>query len=90
MTCNGLNKIHAKNLITKKNSCNSLIPLPLPHNFSNCPSLIKDRFEQVEHELPLLTFRLDQQDFLSYRKFHIGTTRKLVAIYISARISGIC
>ena len=38
-SCNGLNKIHAKNLITKKNSCNSKIPLP-PHNFSNGPSLI--------------------------------------------------
>ena len=37
-SCNGLNKIHAKNLITKKNSCSSKIPLPL-HNFSNGPSL---------------------------------------------------
>ena len=37
-SCNGLNKIHAKNLITKKNSCSSKIPLP-PHNFSNGPSL---------------------------------------------------
>ena len=27
-SCNGLNKIHAKNLITKKNSCTSKIPLP--------------------------------------------------------------
>ena len=38
-SCNGLNKIHAKNLITKKNSCSSKIPLP-PHNFSNGRSLI--------------------------------------------------
>ena len=37
-SCNGLNKIHAKNLITKKNSCSSKIPLP-PLNFSNGPSL---------------------------------------------------
>ena len=37
-SCNGLNKIHAKNLITKKNSCSSKIPLP-PRNFSNGPSL---------------------------------------------------
>ena len=37
-SCNGLNKIHAKNLITKKNSCSSKIPYP-PHNFSNGPSL---------------------------------------------------
>ena len=29
-SCNGLNKIHAKNLITKKNSCSSKIPLPPP------------------------------------------------------------
>ena len=27
-SCNGLNKIHAKNLIAKKNSCTSKIPLP--------------------------------------------------------------
>ena len=27
-SCNGLNKIHAKNLITKKNSCSLKIPLP--------------------------------------------------------------
>ena len=31
-------KIHTRNLITKKNSCGSKIPLP-PHNFSNGPSL---------------------------------------------------
>ena len=41
-SCNGLNKIHAKNLITKKNSCSSKIPLPLPHNFSNGPSLKRE------------------------------------------------
>ena len=29
-SCNGLNKIHAKNLITKKNSCSSKIPPPPP------------------------------------------------------------
>ena len=40
-SCNGLNKIHAKNLIAKKNSCSSKIPLP-PNNFSNGPSLIED------------------------------------------------
>ena len=33
-------KIHTRNLITKKNSCGSKIPLPPPHNFSNGPSLI--------------------------------------------------
>ena len=32
-------KIHTRNLITKKNSCGSKIPLP-PNNFSNGPSLI--------------------------------------------------
>ena len=32
-SCNGLNKIHAKNLITKKNSCSSKIPLPPPITF---------------------------------------------------------
>ena len=39
--CNGLKKIHTRNLITKKNSCGSKIlssPPPL-HNFSNGPSL---------------------------------------------------
>ena len=35
-SCYGLNKIHTRNLITKKNS--SKIPHP-PHNFSNGPSL---------------------------------------------------
>ena len=37
-SCEGLKKIHTRNLITKKNSCSSKIPLP-PHNFSNGPSL---------------------------------------------------
>ena len=37
-SCYGLKKIHTRNLITKKNSCGSKIPLP-PHNFSNGPSL---------------------------------------------------
>ena len=32
-------KIHARNLIMKKNSCPSKIPHP-PHNFSDGPSLI--------------------------------------------------
>ena len=38
-SCFGLKKIHTRNLITKKNSCSSKIPLPPPHNFSNGPSL---------------------------------------------------
>ena len=37
-SCKDLKKIHTRNLITKKNSCGSKIPLP-PHNFSNGPSL---------------------------------------------------
>ena len=36
--CYGPQKIHTRNLITKKNSCGSKIPQP-PHNFSNGPSL---------------------------------------------------
>ena len=36
-SCYALKKIHTRNLITKKNSCGSKIPLP-PHNFSNGPS----------------------------------------------------
>ena len=39
MVCYGLKKIHTRNLITKKNSCGSKIPLPPPPNFSNGPSL---------------------------------------------------
>ena len=38
-------KIHARNLIPKKNSCGSKIalpPSPTPHNFSNGPSLITE------------------------------------------------
>ena len=38
-SCYGLKKIHTRNLITKKNSCGSKIPLPPPNNFSNGPSL---------------------------------------------------
>ena len=37
-SCYGLKKIHTRNLITKKNSCGSKIPLP-PHNLSNGPAL---------------------------------------------------
>ena len=40
--CYGLKKIHTRNMITKKISCCSKIPLlppPPPHNFSNGPSL---------------------------------------------------
>ena len=37
-SCCGLKKIHTRNLITKKNSCGSKIPLP-PDKFSNGPSL---------------------------------------------------
>ena len=39
-SCYGLKKVHTRNLITKKNSCGSKIPLP-PHNFSNGPSLTR-------------------------------------------------
>ena len=39
----GLKKVHARNLITEKNSCDSKIPHPPPppihHNFSNGSSL---------------------------------------------------
>ena len=45
-SCNGLNKIHAKNLITKKNFCSSKIPLPPLHNFSNGPSLTSHLYFQ--------------------------------------------
>ena len=39
-SCYGLKKIHTRNLITKKNSCRSKIPLPPPpHNVSNGRSL---------------------------------------------------
>ena len=44
-SCYGLKKIHTGNLITKKNSCGSKIPLP-PHNLSNGPSL--DCNEQLD------------------------------------------
>ena len=39
-SCYGLKKIYTRNLVTKKNSCGSKIPLPPPHNFSNSPSLM--------------------------------------------------
>ena len=59
-SCYGLKKIHTRTLITKKNSCGSEIPLPLPpHNFSNGPSLILihsiDIFSKTE-ECDLTTF----------------------------------
>ena len=42
LSCYGLKKIYTRNLVTKKNSCGSKIPLPPPppHNFSNSPSLM--------------------------------------------------
>ena len=45
-SCYGLKKIHTRNLITKKNSCCSKIPLPPRHNFSNGPSL---KYLEVGH-----------------------------------------
>ena len=39
-SCYGPKKIRTWNLITKKYSCGSKIPLPPPHNISNGPSLI--------------------------------------------------
>ena len=50
-SCKGLKKIHTRNLITKKNSCGSKIPLP-PHNFSNGPSLIRRLIVDIR---PLIT-----------------------------------
>ena len=39
-SCFGLKEIRTRNLITKKNSCGSKIPLPpAPNNLSNGPSL---------------------------------------------------
>ena len=39
-SCNGLKKIHTRNVITKNNSCGSKISHPHPpHKFSNGPSL---------------------------------------------------
>ena len=43
-SCKDLKKIHTRNLIMKKNSCGSKIPLP-PHNFSNGPSLSIRHFQ---------------------------------------------
>ena len=47
-------------------------------------TVLKDGFEQMEQEFPFGPFRPGQPNFLScrkfrcYRKFYIGTTRKLV------------
>ena len=40
-SCYGLKKIHTRNLITKKNSCSSKIPLPPPITFLMVRPLIK-------------------------------------------------
>ena len=48
-SCCGLKKIHTRNLITKKNSCGSKIPLP-PHNFSNGRSLMMDKMQNTAGE----------------------------------------
>ena len=57
-SCYGLKKIHTRNLITKRNSCGSKIPLPPPppHNFSNRPSLNSDEKPRSVHlpDLPVL------------------------------------
>ena len=53
-SCYGLKKIHTRNLITKKSSCGSKIPLPPAHNFSNGPFLTEvlrysaDTFSRVK------------------------------------------
>ena len=47
-SCYGLKKVHTRDLITKKNSCGSKIPLP-PHNFSNGPSLIQSIWHTLRH-----------------------------------------
>ena len=52
-SCYGLKKIHTRNLLTKKNSGGSKIPLP-PHNFSNGPSLTEhhtNHKSQIGHAL---------------------------------------
>ena len=42
-------KIHPRNLMTKKNSCGSKIPLP-PPNFSSGPSLtVRSSFSSLKH-----------------------------------------
>ena len=47
-SCYGVKKIHTRNLITKKNSCGSKIPLP-PYNFSNGPSLCYPSLNYFRH-----------------------------------------
>ena len=74
-SCNGLNKIHAKNLITKKNSCSSKIPLP-PHNFSNGPSLMG-----CIPIVPLVP--VDQWFDESYPFVYIGHVWSVGVLYIS-------
>ena len=44
-SCYGLKNVHTRNLITKKHSCGSKIPLPA-YNFSNGPSLTSMGFKQ--------------------------------------------
>ena len=59
-SCYGLKKIRARNLITKKNSCGSKIPLP-PHNFSNGPSLmLTKQLRQLKTSTDAVTQRKHQ------------------------------
>ena len=52
-----LKNIHTRNLITKKNSCGSKIPLPPPPPiiFSNGPSLSGHRAELLDYVLEIRT-----------------------------------
>ena len=97
-SCNGLNKINAKNLITKKNSCSSKIPLPPPHNFSNGPSLTwyctdisTDRSPSFDRLLPLTSITLPYGHGLGVRpiwnypltSYQFSTDRRLNSKWIS-------
>ena len=61
-SCYGPQKIHTRNLITKKNSCGSEISLPAPHNFSNGPSPSSRDFLQF----PIFSPAICCQHFLCF------------------------
>ena len=69
-SCCGLKKIHTRNLITKKSSCGSKIPLPPPphktHNFSNGPSLSRHTSSTTREHTQNAGVWENRKGFLTY------------------------
>ena len=77
-------KFHTRNLITKKNSCSSKIPL-LPHNFSNGPSLsnafclspCQNTISQSKESVPTMWISgCPSKELHHFSRFYLSTCQK--------------